>query len=104
MRKTFLLSLPILALMAGIVWSAPAPPDRTLDVQAALDLQPLDQALPLAKTTTSSPCTISCGPDPYDPSAPPITCSSSTGDCHYGGAKGVSWITCDGVSHFCPQL
>lgn len=103
MRKNFLLSLPILALMAGIVWSAPAPPDRTPDVQAAFGLQPVDDVLPPAKTTTSS-CTISCGPDPFNPSAPPITCSSSTGNCRRGGGKGASWITCDGVSHLCPTL
>ena len=95
MRKAFFVSALLLLTACGLAWSASA---------AAADLTPADPRLDLGspQPTFMTSCTVYCSPDPYNPSAPPISCSSSSGNCSHGYPKGVEFIFCDGVAHWCP--
>lgn len=105
MRKTLFASCLILLLASGLVWSASA---AATGVQASAE-QVLKQygsahgAVDAAKPPPS-PCTLTCWPDPDDPNAPPVSCTSQTGNCSTGGVKGLYWITCDGQTYYCPFI
>lgn len=109
MRKTLFASSLILLLAFGLVWSASA---AATGVQADAEqvLKQYDSAHGAVEAdkppspSPSSPCTVSCWPDPFDPGAPLITCSSQTGNCSTGGGKGLTWIICDGQRYICPYL
>jgi hypothetical protein len=101
MNRTVLASALLLLLACGLAWSATA------------DLKPLEGAqgaILMTKPTPTptppppGPCTVSCWPDPYDPSAPPITCTSQTGNCAQGGKGTYFFIMCDGNTYVCPEF
>jgi hypothetical protein len=98
MRKAFFVSALLLLTACGLAWSASA---------AAADLTPADPRLDLGSLGIPQPtfmasCTVYCNPDPYNPSAPRMSCSSSTGNCYHHTPKGVELLTCDGVTYACP--
>lgn len=101
MNRAFLASALLLFLACSLAWGA-----------SMADLKPLDGvqgAVPMAKPTPPppppppGPCTLTCWPDPYDPSAPPITCTSQTGNCASGGKGTYFYIMCDGNTFVCPE-
>jgi hypothetical protein len=99
MRKAFFVSALLLLTACGLAWSASA---------AAADLTPADPGLDLGSLGIPQPtfmasCTVYCNPDPYNPSATPISCSSSSGNCYHSAPKGVEMLFCDGVVYVCPM-
>lgn len=98
MRKSLFVSALLLLTACGLAWTSSA---------AAADLTPADPRLDLGSLDIPQPtfmtsCTVSCNPDPYNPSAPPLSCSSSSGSCYHASPKGVEMIFCDGVAYACP--
>jgi hypothetical protein len=95
MRRAFFASALLLLLACSLAWGA-----------SSTDLKPLDGpqgSVPVTKPTPPPPppppppaCPVSCWLDPT------ITCTSQVGDCHHINAKGVEWLTCDGVTYLCP--
>lgn len=93
MRRAFFASALFLLLAGSTSAADPACP------APALSLDATQGAVFMAKPTPPpppGPCTVSCWLDPT------ITCSSQVGSCYHASAKGVEWLTCDGVTYICP--
>jgi hypothetical protein len=93
MRKTLLLP----SLLLTLAGSASA---------ATADLTPAaPSSLGIPQPTFMTSCTVSCySSDPYNPSAPPLSCTSTSGNCYHYVVKSAEVISCDGVMQFCPTL
>jgi len=95
MKRTFVLSALVLFLALGVAWSAPSV-QQLRDMEAQI-LGPAAGSMPAAS------CTLQCWPDPNNPSAPPLTCTSATGNCSSGGKGTFFYIMCDGNMLVCPD-
>ena len=100
MRKTFTLSVLVLAMALGIAWSAADSSAPTEQRLRELEAQILG---PAAGSVAAASCTVQCPPDFYNPSAPPVSCTSATGNCGSGSKGAVTFILCDGQVYFCPS-
>jgi hypothetical protein len=101
MNRTLLASALLLLLACGLAWSASSPDLKALD--GAQGAMLMTKPTPTPTPPPPGPCTVTCWPDPYDPSAPPITCTSQTGHCASGGKGTYFYIMCDGNTFVCPE-
>ena len=99
MKRTLVLSVLVLSLALGVAWSdtGSAPSEQQLRDMEAQILGPAAGSLQAAS------CTVQCWPDPNNPSAPPLSCTSATGNCSSGGKGTFFYIMCDGNMIVCPE-
>ncbi|MES1243164.1 MAG: hypothetical protein ABUT39_16245 [Acidobacteriota bacterium] len=99
MKKTLVLTALLLSMALGAAWAVPS------STPSELQLRDLEARIlgPAAGSVSATSCTLQCWPDPNDPSAPLITCTSPTGNCSGGGKGDFFYIMCDGHMYVCPD-
>jgi hypothetical protein len=100
MSRAFFASALLLFLACGLAWGASATDLKLDGTQGAV---PMTKPTPPPPPPPSGPCTLECWLDPNNPSAPPLTCTSATGNCSSGGKGTFFYIMCDGNMLVCPE-